>query len=148
LTAEERVVMERHPAIGAEALDAILVRTRGDELLRMARNIAAAHHERWDGRGYPRGLKGEEIPLEARIVAVADVYDALTSRRVYKPPMPHDQAVGIIREGRGTQFDAQVVDALLQCEIVFQQAGLMLHGDGEADPAEEESDGGSGRGGG
>jgi putative two-component system response regulator len=67
---------------------------------------------------------------------------------VYKPPMPHDQAVGIIREGRGTQFDAQVVDALLQCEIVFQQAGLMLHGDGEADPAEEESDGGSGRGGG
>lgn len=133
LTPEERTVIERHPVIGADALDAILDRTKGDGLLEMARNIAASHHERWDGKGYPRGLAGEAIPFEARIVAVADVYDALTSQRVYKPAMPHAEAIRLIREGRGTQFDPQVVDALYQCEIVFQQAGVMLHG-GPAEP--------------
>jgi putative two-component system response regulator len=128
LTPEERLVIERHPAIGAEALAAILERDRGDELLQMARNIAASHHERWDGKGYPAGLGGEAIPLEARIVSVADVYDALTSQRVYKPAMPHAEALKIIVAGRGTQFDPQVVDALVECEVVFQQAGALLHG--------------------
>src|SRR6185295_6570434 len=80
LTTEERAVMSRHPAIGADALNAILARQPSDDLLRMARNIAASHHERWDGAGYPRGLRGDAIPLEARIVSVADVYDALTSK--------------------------------------------------------------------
>src|SRR4029077_12470624 len=114
LTPEERKEMERHPDIGAGALDAILARQTDDALLIMARNIAASHHERWDGAGYPAALRGAQIPLEARIVSVADVYDALTSKRVYKPPMPHDQAVAIIASGRGTQFDPQVVDAMLQ----------------------------------
>ncbi len=134
LTAQERQVIQRHPEIGAEALDAILARDKDDALLRMARNIAAAHHERWDGAGYPRGLKAEAIPLEARIVSVADVYDALTSKRVYKPGMPHEQAMEIIVKGRGTQFDPAVVDALRQCEIVFCEAGKLLHG-GEAQGA-------------
>jgi putative two-component system response regulator len=125
----ERTVIERHPTIGAEALDAILARDRGDKLLKMARNIAASHHERWDGTGYPERLKGDSIPLEARIVSVADVYDALTSKRVYKPALSHDEAMTIITAGRGTQFDPEVVDALVACSIVFQQAGLLLHAD-------------------
>ncbi len=126
LTPDERRVMERHPAIGAEALDAILARQADDTLLRMARNIAASHHERWDGTGYPAGLRGEQIPLEARIVSVADVYDALTSRRVYKPALDHGEALRIITSGQGTQFDPRVVTAMIECEIVFRQAGLML----------------------
>lgn len=129
LTPEERTVIERHAAIGAEALDAILARQQGDALLVMARNIAAAHHERWDGGGYPARIAGEAIPLEARIVSVADVYDALTSKRVYKPAMPHDEAVRIIVAGRGTQFDPAIVDALLQCELVFGTALEQLHDD-------------------
>ncbi len=126
LTPEERGVIERHPGIGATALDAILARDQGDSLLRMARNIAASHHERWDGSGYPAALSGETIPLEARIVSVADVYDALTSKRVYKPAFSHDEALGIITKGRGQQFDPQIVDALRACEIVFRHAGLFL----------------------
>lgn len=129
LTPEERAVMERHPDIGATALDSILARDREDSLLRMARSIAASHHERWDGKGYPAGLSGESIPLEARIVSVADVYDALTSKRVYKPALPHDEAIGIIMKGRGQHFDPQIVDALHSCEIVFRHAGSLLHTD-------------------
>ncbi len=124
LTPEERAVIERHPAIGAEALSAILARQPDDDLLLMARNIAACHHERWDGGGYPARVGGAGIPLEARIVSVADVYDALTSTRVYKPPMSHAEALAIIVAGRDKQFDPQVVDALIECEIVFQQAGI------------------------
>ncbi|MBL8877467.1 MAG: HD domain-containing protein [Phycisphaerae bacterium] len=138
LTPEERLEIEKHPGIGADALNAILARQPGDELLRMARNIAACHHERWDGNGYPRKLKGEEIPLEARIVSVADVYDALTSKRVYKPAMPHAEAVKMIVAGRGTQFDPLVVDALEKCDAVFQLAGSQFHeGEERAGEAKE-----------
>ena len=133
LTPAERAVMERHTGIGADALDSILARDQGDDLLRMARNIAAAHHERWDGQGYPSRLSGESIPLEARIVSVADVYDALTSKRVYKPALSHDEALAIIEDGRNAQFDPQVVDALCRCEIVFRHAGSLLHIDGYPD---------------
>ncbi len=80
-------------------------------VLKMAGTIAFSHHERWDGKGYPNGLKGEEIPIEARIVAVADVFDALTSKRPYKPAFSLERSLRIIREGSGTQFDANVVDA-------------------------------------
>lgn len=126
LTPEERKIIERHPSIGAAALDAILARQPDDVLLRMARNIAACHHERWDGGGYPQGTRGESIPLEARIVSVVDVYDALTSKRIYKPAMSHAEAMAIIQGGKGTQFDPQIVDAMTQCEIVFQLAGQQL----------------------
>jgi HD-GYP domain-containing protein (c-di-GMP phosphodiesterase class II) len=129
------VVIERHADIGATALDAILARDQDDSLLRMARNIAASHHERWDGKGYPAGLSGEAIPLEARIVSVADVYDALTSKRVYKPALSHKEALDIISKGRETQFDPQIVVALRNCEIVFQHAGLLLHADNPPDGA-------------
>ena len=83
-------------------------------LLAMAAEIAMTHHERWDGGGYPRGLKAEQIPLEGRITAVADVFDALSSKRPYKPAFPIERCLDILREGRGTQFDATAVEALLR----------------------------------
>ena len=108
LTAEERSEMERHAQFGHD----ILAGT-GTELLDMAAVIALTHHERVDGNGYPQGLSGDEIPIEGRIVAVADVFDALTSDRVYREAMSTETAVRIMREGRGSHFDAEVLDALL-----------------------------------
>jgi PAS domain S-box-containing protein len=108
LSVEERGVMERHATIG----HGIFAHFQSD-LSRMAATIALTHHERWDGSGYPQGLAGEEIPLEGRIVAVADVFDALLSDRSYRPALSADEAVAVIREGRITQFDPKIVDALL-----------------------------------
>ena len=85
----------------------------------MARDIAASHHERWDGKGYPAGLTGQAIPLCARIVALADVYDALTSKRVYKNAFAHEVAKGIIAKDAGTHFDPAVVEAFLRAESAF-----------------------------
>jgi putative two-component system response regulator len=113
LTPDERKVIEQHPRLGSEALRAILERHGEDPLLRMSDEIAIGHHERWDGSGYPGQAAGESIALAARIISVADVYDALTSARVYKPALSHAEACCIIREGRGTQFDPVVVDAFL-----------------------------------
>ncbi len=108
LTGDERSEMQRHTVIGHE----ILSQSRS-ELLRLASTIALTHHECFDGSGYPRGLSGEEIPLEGRVTAVADVFDALLSDRSYRPAMPTAEAVELIRAGRGSQFDPQVVDVLL-----------------------------------
>lgn len=108
LTPEEREVMERHTTVGYEILA-----DSESELLQLAATIALTHHERWDGGGYPRGLAGEEIPVEGRITAVADVFDALLSDRCYRAALSVDDAVEVIRGGRGTHFDPQVVDALL-----------------------------------
>jgi HD-GYP domain-containing protein (c-di-GMP phosphodiesterase class II) len=109
LTASERATMEDHSRIGGECLTEIERRLGQSNFLQMARDIAFAHHERWDGSGYPFGLMGEEIPLAARIVAVADVYDALSSRRVYKEPQPHEACVETILEGSGTHFDPRLI---------------------------------------
>jgi putative two-component system response regulator len=109
LTDRERREMERHTEIGYELLS-----NSDSELLSMAAVIALTHHERFDGGGYPRGLAGEEIPLEGRIVAVADVFDALISDRAYRPAFSLDEAVQTMVEGRGTQFDPTIVDALLE----------------------------------
>lgn len=87
-----------------------------DDFLMLAREIAYSHHERWDGTGYPQGLKGEEIPALARLMAVADVYDALISERAYKLAFSHEKAVAIMREGRGSHFDPDILDAFLQIE--------------------------------
>ncbi len=119
LTDTERSRMERHPVIGADTLLAIR-RTMGrDELVDMAIVVTLEHHERWDGSGYPTGLAGEDIQLAARIVALADVYDALTSKRAYKDAMSHEKAAGIIVEERGRQFDPAVVDAFEACQDAF-----------------------------
>ena len=99
--------------MGADTLIAIRDKFDGDELIDMSVKVALCHHERWDGKGYPLGIEGERIPLSARIVAVADVYDALTVKRVYKDAMPHSHAATIIVEGRGSQFDPDVVEAFL-----------------------------------
>jgi diguanylate cyclase (GGDEF)-like protein/PAS domain S-box-containing protein len=108
LTAEERAVMERHTLSGYE----ILADSQSG-LLRLAATIALTHHERWDGSGYPNGLIGEDIPVEGRITAVADVFDALLSDRVYRPALSTAEAVVVLEEGRGTQFDAEILDHLL-----------------------------------
>ncbi|MDH4321991.1 MAG: HD domain-containing protein, partial [Desulfobulbaceae bacterium] len=81
------------------------------ELLQMAESIALTHHEKWDGSGYPQGLKGTDIPIAGRITAIADVFDALTSKRPYKEPFSLEKSLDIIRESRGSHFDPQVVDA-------------------------------------
>ncbi len=119
LNDSEWAVMKRHTVIGAETLDSALRIHPGAEVLRIARDIAWCHHERWDGSGYPRGLKGEEIPWAARIVALADVYDALTTRRVYKAALPHEHARSLILQGTGSHFDPRVVDAFLAVEAKF-----------------------------
>lgn len=113
LTASERATMEDHSRIGGECLTEIERRLGRSNFLHMARDIAFAHHERWDGSGYPYGLRGEQIPLAARIVAIADVYDAMSSRRVYKEPQPHERCLETIREGAGTQFDPRLVEVWL-----------------------------------
>lgn len=111
LTDEERMIIQKHPCIGGDALIAIKGRWGENPFLNIASEIALCHHEKWDGTGYPYGLRGETIPLSARIVALADVYDALTSARVYKPAMPHAEAVGRIVADAGKHFDPNVVAA-------------------------------------
>ena len=95
-----------------------------DSFLRHAREIAETHQEKWDGSGYPRGLKGEEIPISGRLMAIADVYDALISKRVYKEPFPHETAVAAIAEGKGTHFDPDMVDAFLSIAEEFRKIAL------------------------
>ena len=111
LTADERKIVQKHPCIGGDALLAIKVRWGENPFLSAATEIALCHHEKWDGSGYPYGLRGEHIPLSARVVALADVYDALTNPRVYKPAMSHKEAVALIVGGAGSHFDPQVVAA-------------------------------------
>jgi len=111
LTDEERAVMEKHTLIGGETLLSIRSKFGADQFIDMGIEIALQHHEKWDGSGYPFGLKEENISIAARIVAIADVYDALTSERVYKDAMSHSKASGIIDEGKGSHFDPEIVDA-------------------------------------
>lgn len=120
LTNEERALMELHAAMGGECLEAIGVRLGKNDFLQMAREVAYWHHERWDGTGYPHQLASTSIPVSARIVSVADVYDALTSRRPYKEPMSHERSREIIVKGSGSQFDPQVVEAFLRHQEEFQ----------------------------
>lgn len=117
---EEFAIMQRHPLLGLQAIEhAEQSLGTSVDFLRVAKEIAYGHHEKWDGSGYPQGLVGEAIPLSARLMAVADVYDALISRRVYKEGMPHQQAAEIIAQGRGSHFDPDVVDAFFQIEQTF-----------------------------
>jgi putative two-component system response regulator len=119
LSDREFEIMKSHTTIGAATLEASLKRFPKTRFLRMARDVAAAHHERFDGTGYPNGIKGDDIPLCARIVALADVYDALTSKRVYKDAFAHDIARGIILKDSGTHFDPRVVEAFVAGEAEF-----------------------------
>ncbi len=115
LSAEEFEIMKTHTTLGHSALlSAEKLLDTPSSFLRFGHQIAWTHHERWDGAGYPRGISGNDIPLPGRIMAVVDVYDALLSRRVYKPAIPHEAALTIIAEGSGTHFDALIVEGFLQ----------------------------------
>lgn len=116
LNDEEREVMSKHPQIGYDVLLGAMRELSEIPLVKIAADIALSHHERWDGAGYPNQLKGDQIPVGARLMAVADVYDALVSRRPYKDPFTHEVAVGEIKAGAGSQFDPDVVEAFLSLE--------------------------------
>jgi putative two-component system response regulator len=126
LTKEEFEIIKQHTIIGANILDQAVFLPPGGSFLAMASIIARFHHERYDGTGYPAGLSGEEIPLAARIVAVADVYDAVTSARPYKPAYPVARARQIIEEESGKHFDPAVVEAFRTCFNRFVQVGESL----------------------
>jgi len=111
--------MKTQPTLGSDALRAAEEELGSNSFLRIAREITASHHEKWDGSGYPEGLSGERIPLSGRLMAVADVYDALISKRVYKPAFSHDIARQIILEGKGSHFDPDIVDAFIAAESEF-----------------------------
>ncbi len=129
LTDAERARMQQHCVTGADTLIAIRSRMGHDELVEMSIVVALEHHERWDGTGYPLGLAGEQIQLAARIVAVADVYDALTSERPYKEAMTHDAACEIIEGGRESHFDPVVVDAFVAARARIDIVRRRLHKD-------------------
>jgi putative two-component system response regulator len=126
LTDEERRIIERHTTVGGDTLLALKRRWGDDPFLVTAMEIAFGHHERWDGKGYPFGLKGDDIALSARIVSVADVYDALTSPRVYKRALSHDEAKEAIVDGAGSQFDPMIVSAFLRTEDRFREVAAAM----------------------
>jgi putative two-component system response regulator len=119
LTDEEFAIMKNHPVVGVEAIRRIEANTSENDFLYHAEIFAGSHHEKWDGSGYPNGLKGENIPLQGRLMAIADVYDALISVRPYKKPMDVDTARRIIEEGSGIHFDPALVRTFLAVEESF-----------------------------
>jgi len=123
LSSEEFDIMKKHPVVGAITMEAVHDKYKKNAFINMGISIARSHHERWDGTGYPDRLKGEEIPLAARIMAIADVYDALRSNRCYKGPFSRDKTRDIIESGSGTQFDTVLVKAFLALEEEFDRVG-------------------------
>jgi putative two-component system response regulator len=119
LTDEEYEQMKTHTTIGAKIIDKMYRRAPTQHYLNYAKKIAESHHERWDGRGYPKGIAAEDIPLCSRIMAVADVYDALVEDRIYRPALPHDEAMGIMTAERGRIFDPVVLDVFLEHGSAF-----------------------------
>jgi len=124
LTEDEFEEMKKHILFGKNAILSTEKNLGKNTFLSMAREIAYGHHEKWDGSGYPLGLKKEEIPISARLMAVADVYDALISKRVYKPPYSHETALRIMAAGKGTHFDPDVLDAFIEMEDDFRAIAL------------------------
>ncbi|MGD8118024.1 HD-GYP domain-containing protein [Vibrio sp. TRT 29B02] len=119
LTDEEFEVMKDHPEIGAKALSMAEKQLGSNSFLKLAKEISLTHHEKWNGSGYPNGLKEQEIPISGRLMALADVYDALISERVYKKAFSHEKAKSIILEGNGSHFDPEIVEAFLAIEDEF-----------------------------
>ncbi len=133
LSADETQLMRTHTTLGYEALvRAEQAMGRAAPWLQIAKELTLCHQEKWDGSGYPRALRGAQIPLSARILAVADVFDALISHRVYKSGVPHEQAARTITEGRGTHFDPAVVDAFVAVQQAIVEIALR-HADTDAD---------------
>lgn len=122
LSVEEFEQIKAHPVIGEKVLNSLLAYAPQCTFIRMGRDIAGAHHEKWDGSGYPNALAGESIPLSARIVALVDVYDALTSPRCYKRPFSHEEAMALILEGKGKHFDPKLVDSFM---VISEQFAVL-----------------------
>ena len=122
LTDDEFAQVKEHTTFGVQVIDRIKAYATEHTFLEYARIFALSHHERWDGTGYPNGLKGEDIPLLGRILAIADVYDALVSERPYKKPFSHEEAINIIVENKGTHFDPALVEIFLAVSKEFQEA--------------------------
>ncbi|MGE5813589.1 MAG: HD-GYP domain-containing protein, partial [Acidobacteriota bacterium] len=126
LSEDEASEMRKHPDVGHQTIERAERLAGGalgsdDPLVQLAKDIIYTHHERWDGRGYPRGLKGDEIPVAGRIVALVDVYDALSHSRTYRNSLSHREVVATIMAGRGTHFDPDVVDAFVSLEPRFRE---------------------------
>ncbi len=126
LTRDEFEIMKTHTVVGAQTLESVHRRYRNNEFLTVGLALTRSHHEHWDGSGYPEGIAGEAIPLEGRIMAVADVYDALRTRRVYKPACDHATTRDTILEASGTQFDPRVVEAFLAIEAEFEEVSRAM----------------------
>lgn len=124
LDPEEYEIMKTHTTAGKRIIENAISTVKGDNYLKEARNMAAYHHEKWDGTGYPEGIHGEVIPLSARIMAVADVFDALTSQRVYKKAFPLEKALAILEEGKGTQFDPKCIEVFMEA---LPEVKVILH---------------------
>jgi len=122
LTAEEFEIMKTHVTVGVDAIEKIMRNTDEHAFLDHALLIAGTHHEKWDGAGYPMGLKGKNIPLEGRLMAIADVYDALIAERPYKKAFSHAEACKVIIDGSGTHFDPVLVDAFKRVQAEFEKA--------------------------
>ncbi|MCZ8183961.1 MAG: HD domain-containing protein [Beijerinckiaceae bacterium] len=131
LTPEEYEVMKTHVGHGLAVIDKVIADVGVTPYLAVARDVIAGHHEHWNGAGYPFGLKGPDIPLAGRVMALADVYDALRSERIYKPAMPHAEARKILIDGAGTQFDPQVVAAFLMVEPQFERIATKFADSGQ-----------------
>ncbi len=126
LDQEEFDRIKAHAIFGGDALGSVDSRLNQESFLTMGKEIAYYHHERWDGTGYPEGKRGDDIPLSARIVAIADVYDALTSKRPYKEAYTHEEAVKIIGEGSGSQFDPDIADCFVINNEVFRRIKMFI----------------------
>jgi len=126
LTKEEFEIMKIHAAEGEKIIDKIISQTGDEDFLHFAKLFASYHHERWDGKGYPHGLIGEEIPLQGRIMAIVDVYDALSSARPYKPALSSEQVINIIMESKGKQFDPVITDVFYEIRDQFTKVGACL----------------------
>jgi putative two-component system response regulator len=128
LDADELEIMKLHAVYGRDTIMLVEKHLGGsNSFLMYAREIAHSHQEKWDGSGYPQNLEGEAIPVSARLMAVADVYDALISKRVYKPAFSHEQAYEIMRKGRGTHFDPDILDAFVELEARFKAIATEFH---------------------
>ena len=134
LSIEEREIIKRHTRIGADTLIDIRRNYGDDAMINMGIQVTLQHHERWDGKGYPFGISGDNIALSARIVSLADFYDALTTERVYKKAYSHKETCKMIREARGTQFDPAIVDAFERLSQRFNEIRHQLSSDTEIDP--------------
>lgn len=130
LTPDEMAVMQRHAEFGRQIILSTASHLEEDNFLALAADIASTHHEKWDGTGYPNGLAGTDIPLAGRIMAVADIYDALISRRCYKEPFSHEHSLGLMRDMRGSTFDPLVLDAFLTIEPQILAIAQRFHDEG------------------